>query len=173
MAKKLMSVFGGGNAGAPEGESAGTEAVDTDAGAVQTGAQNTPNRLPVIVLGKTLAFKGELSADEDMMLFGRVEGSIHHSSNLTVGIGGVVVGNIRAKVLTVKGTVEGDIEASESVTIAPTANVSGDVVAPRVCIVEGAQFNGAVEMPDAPRVQPAAASEPLAEQDVGELLGGR
>jgi cytoskeletal protein CcmA (bactofilin family) len=75
----------------------------------------------------------------------------------------------------VKGTVEGDIIASESVTIAPTANVTGDIIAPRVCIVEGAQFNGAVEMPEPPAQavprMPAASASPLCDQEVGALLG--
>lgn len=173
MAKKLMSVFGGGNAEQQAGQpAAAVEAEVGDAAA----AQNTANRLPVMVLGKTLSFKGELSADEDMMLLGRVEGSIHHTSSLTVGIGGVVVGNIHARVLVIKGNVDGDVEATESVTIAPTAQVTGDIVAPSVCIVEGAQFNGAVEMPDMPVRAASAAvaksTEPLAEKDVEKLIAG-
>ncbi len=177
-----MSVFG---SGAQEGQ--GSEpvpaavSVEADDGAA-SGALSTANRLPVIVLGKTLTFKGELSADEDMILFGRVEGSVRHTSVLTVGAGGVVIGNLRAKVLNIKGTVEGDLEATESVTISPTAIVIGDVVAPRVCIVEGAQFNGAVEMPEVSAAQlaaaraasaPAAAAESLAEKDVERLLDER
>src|SRR5262245_17063538 len=49
-----------------------------------------------MVLGKTLVFRGELSADEDLVLQGRVEGSIHHSQSLTVGVDGVVIGDIHA-----------------------------------------------------------------------------
>src|SRR5262245_37573942 len=109
MAKNLMSVFGGQNGKGATGETA-TMAPETDAEATQD-AQSTANRLPVIVLGKTLVFKGELSADEDLLLFGRVEGAVHHTSSLTIGAGGAVIGDIFAKVLVVKGTVEGDLEA--------------------------------------------------------------
>jgi len=148
MAKNLMSVFGNQSGKPANGETAPTTP-ETDEGTTQD-PQGTPNRLPVMVLGKTLVFKGELSADEDLMLFGRVEGSIRHTSSLTVGLGGTVNGDIHAKVIVVKGTVDGDLKATESVTVAPTGNVLGDIAAPRVCIVEGAQFNGAVQMTEAP-----------------------
>jgi cytoskeletal protein CcmA (bactofilin family) len=98
------------------------------------------------VLGKTLVFKGELSADEDIVLQGRVEGSIHHTQSVTVGIDGVVIGDTHARSILVEGTVEGDLRGVVSVLIAATANVRGNISAPRVGIMEGANFNGSVDM---------------------------
>ena len=98
------------------------------------------------VLGKTLVFKGELAADEDLILQGRVEGSIHHTQSLTVGIDGVVIGDIHARSIVVEGTVEGDVHGSASVIIAATAKVRGNIAAPRVGVTEGALFNGSVDM---------------------------
>src|SRR5579862_6220317 len=57
------------------------------------------------VLGKTLIFKGELAADEDLILQGRVEGSIHHTQSLTVGVDGVVIGDTHARSILIEGTV--------------------------------------------------------------------
>jgi cytoskeletal protein CcmA (bactofilin family) len=101
------------------------------------------------VLGKTLVFRGELSADEDLVLQGRVEGAIHHTQSLTVGVDGVVIGDIHAATIIVEGTVEGNLYGSTSVLIGATAKVQGNVAAPRVGIREGAQFNGAVDMGNA------------------------
>jgi len=98
------------------------------------------------VLGKTLVFKGELSADEDLILQGRVEGSIHHTQSLTVGIDGVVIGDTHARSIVVEGTVEGDLYASVSVLVMASAKVRGNIAAPRVGITEGAMFNGSVDM---------------------------
>ena len=98
------------------------------------------------VLGKTLVFKGELSADEDLILQGRVEGSIHHTQSLTVGVDGVVIGDTHARSIVVEGTVEGDLRASASVLVLATAKVRGNIAAPRVGIMEGANFNGSVDM---------------------------
>jgi len=132
--------------------------------------QNKPS-----VLGKTLVFKGELWADEDLVLQGRVEGSIHHEQSLTVGPDGVVIGDIRARAILVEGTVEGDLHGSASVIIAATAKVRGNIVAPRVGIMEGANFNGAVDMSGSVEAvdiqrQRGAAQPPLTAQSVDKIL---
>ncbi len=106
--------------------------------------QNKPS-----VLGKTLVFKGELWADEDLVLQGRVEGSIHHQQNLTIGPDGVLIGGAHARSILVEGTVEGDLHGSASVIVAATAKVRGNIVAPRVGIMEGASFNGGIDMSSA------------------------
>ena len=113
-----------------------------------SGASQTPANAvgKVSVLGKTLVFKGELSADEDIILQGRVEGSIHHTQSVTVGIDGVVIGDTHARIIVVEGTVEGDLRGVVSVLIAATATVRGNISAPRVGIMEGANFNGSVDM---------------------------
>lgn len=100
----------------------------------------------ISVLGPTLVFKGELWAEEDLMLKGRVEGSITHTASLRIGQEGSVKGNIKAKHITVDGTVEGDLHATGSVTIRETAKVTGNVYAPRVSLVEGARFSGTIDM---------------------------
>src|SRR6516165_5012949 len=103
-----------------------------------------PSRVPV--LGKTLLFRGELTAEEDVCLQGRVEGSIRHARNLIIGTDGSVLGDVYAAHLTVEGLVEGDLHGSEAVIVRATAQVRGNIFAPRVGIMEGATFNGRVEM---------------------------
>jgi cytoskeletal protein CcmA (bactofilin family) len=98
------------------------------------------------VLGPTLRFRGELSAQEDLIIQGSVEGSITHTQNLTVGTDGSMKGDIRARVIVIDGKVEGDLYATESVSIRATAKVKGNVFAPRVGITEGAFFQGQIEM---------------------------
>src|SRR5215475_834626 len=98
------------------------------------------------VLGKTLLFRGELTAEEDVILQGRVEGSIRHARNLVIGTDGSVLGDVYAAHLTVEGLVEGDLHCTEAVIVRATAQVRGNIFAPRVGIMEGATFNGRVEM---------------------------
>ncbi|HEY3850069.1 MAG TPA: polymer-forming cytoskeletal protein [Steroidobacteraceae bacterium] len=98
------------------------------------------------VLGPTLKFRGELSAQEDLIIQGSVEGSITHTQSLTVGTDGTMKGDVRARIIVVDGKVEGDLYATESVTIRATAKVKGNVFAPRVGITEGAFFQGQIEM---------------------------
>jgi cytoskeletal protein CcmA (bactofilin family) len=103
------------------------------------------------VLGATLVFKGELRADEDFVLQGRVEGSIQHSKNLTIGTEGFVKGDSRASTIIVDGTIEGDLYALDSISLRATAKVQGNLLAPRISIADGATFNGKVDMASATR----------------------
>jgi cytoskeletal protein CcmA (bactofilin family) len=98
------------------------------------------------VLGPTLTFRGgELSSDEDLIIEGTVEGKIaHHDHHLTIGKQGRVKADIKARLITVYGTVEGDLQGDEGVQIAATAHVTGNVVAPRVSLENGARFEGSI-----------------------------
>lgn len=114
------------------------------------------------VLGPTLKFKGELSADEDLLIQGQVEGSIKHTSNLTIGKEGKVKANVSAAYIAVEGTVKGDLTGSQSVTVHETANIAGNIYSPTVSLLEGATFNGKIDMTG--KAQPQA--KPREEQPV-------
>jgi cytoskeletal protein CcmA (bactofilin family) len=100
----------------------------------------------VSVLGPTLYFKGDLTAEEDLLIQGRVEGSITHTQRLTVGAQGTVKANIRAQLIIVEGTVEGDLQAEKAIFIKESAKVIGNIYAPVVSILEGASFSGNIDM---------------------------
>jgi len=101
----------------------------------------------VSVIGKTVFVKGEVEAAENMLIEGRVEGSIKHTaSQLTIGVSGVVNADIHAKNLVIEGTVDGNIVGSESVVIKDSAEVHGNVYTARISIADGAQFSGSVDM---------------------------
>jgi cytoskeletal protein CcmA (bactofilin family) len=132
------------------------------------------------VLGPTLKFRGELSAQEDLIVQGSVEGSITHTQSLTIGTDGTMKGDIRARVIVIDGKVEGDLYATESVNIRATAKVKGNVFAPRVGISEGAFFQGQIEMQPSgaavqehsARMRQAALSPPIEGVAVDHLLSG-
>ncbi len=110
----------------------------------------------VSVLGPTLRFKGELHADEELLIKGKIEGTITHTQRLTVCAEGIVKANIRAQMIAVEGTVDGDLQAEKSVQVKESARVDGNIRAPSVSIVEGAHFNGNIVMDSSK----AAASNP-------------
>ena len=98
------------------------------------------------VLGPTLKFKGELSADEDLLIQGQIEGTIKHKSSLTIGEEGRVRASVSAEVITVEGNVEGDLNGATSVAVRESAEVQGNIVSPSVSLFEGATFNGTIDM---------------------------
>ena len=130
-------------AGFPE-RTAHTGVTPSSPGYTATAEDAETRQIPV--LGKTLLFRGELTAEEDVILQGRVEGSIRHARNLIIGTDGSVLGDVYASHLTVEGLVEGDLHCTEAVIVRATAQVRGNIFAPRVGIMEGALFNGRVEM---------------------------
>ncbi len=102
---------------------------------------------PVSVIGETLHFKGELSAGEDLVIEGRVEGTVNQGKCcLTVKPKGSLLANVNATKIFIEGRVEGDLAATVSVTIRESGEVTGNIISPKVAIDEGATFNGSIEM---------------------------
>jgi len=97
-------------------------------------------------VGRTLFVKGDVTAAEDLLIRGRVIGSIHvHDHVLTVGRGGNVTAEIVAPKMVVQGYVAGNVELHEQLVITPGAMVVGDVKAPSVIIQEGGTLR---QLPD-------------------------
>jgi cytoskeletal protein CcmA (bactofilin family) len=97
-------------------------------------------------LGSTVVIKGELTAHEDVVIAGRLEGSIHVIGHLVVVEAGArVVGNITAAGIVVTGTVEGSLIAEDRIQIRDGADLQGDALAPRVIVMDGAVVNGRIE----------------------------
>ncbi len=98
-------------------------------------------------IGKSLVIKGEVSGSESLYIDGRVEGSINLSGNrVTIGRNGVVAANISAREIVVLGKVRGNLTASDRVDIRSDGSLTGDVVAARISIEDGAFFKGGIDI---------------------------
>src|SRR5437763_2760854 len=98
-------------------------------------------------IGKTVVIKGEISGNEDMYVDGQIEGSIQLLGNsLTIGPNGRIHASVAAKNVTVGGSLEGNIKASERTEMRKSAVVNGDVQTRRIAIEEGAFFKGKLEI---------------------------
>jgi cytoskeletal protein CcmA (bactofilin family) len=98
------------------------------------------------IIGKNITIRGNLTGAEDLVVEGRIEGTVTLSNHLTVETSGVVEADLDIEDLTVNGAVHGDIRASRSVSINADAKVVGNIRAPRIIIEDGARFKGRVEM---------------------------
>jgi cytoskeletal protein CcmA (bactofilin family) len=97
-------------------------------------------------VGKSVIFKGELSSSEDMTIDGRVEGSIDVRNNaLVIGPDAHIHADIAAGIVTVFGAVHGNIVAREKVYVRQTGSVDGDILTPRLSLVEGGALRGRVD----------------------------
>ena len=109
------------------------------ASAVPTGEQAT--------IGKSLVVKGELTGSESLYIDGKVEGAINLPGNrVTVGRNGQVAANIVAREIVVLGKVRGNCQASDRVDIRSEGSLTGDVIAARISIEDGAFFKGGIDI---------------------------
>jgi cytoskeletal protein CcmA (bactofilin family) len=112
------------------------------------------------VFGPTLRFKGELKAQEDLKIEGRIEGTIQHQQRVVIGAKGEVVATVSAASIDVEGKVQGDMNAKKSIKVNSSAVVRGNLRAPSVSITEGANFNGSVSMEQVVGTQGSTAGAP-------------
>ena len=98
-------------------------------------------------IGKSLVIKGEVTGSESLYIDSRVEGSISLAGNrVTIGRNGVVAANINAREIVVLGKVRGNLTASDRVDIRSDGSLTGDVVAARISIEDGAYFKGGIDI---------------------------
>jgi cytoskeletal protein CcmA (bactofilin family) len=99
------------------------------------------------LIGKNIVITGDISATEDLVVEGRVTGKILlNESRLTVGEEGYLQSQITAREVVISGRVDGQIHASERVELRHTAQVTGDIVAPRLIIHQDAVVKGTVDL---------------------------
>lgn len=118
----------------------------------------------VAMIGKGISITGDVMADTNLKIEGRVEGrSIQCTHDVEVAEPGQVKASIMAKVVKVSGSIAGDIGGSEKVFISSSGRVQGNIIAPRVQLEDGALFRGSIDMNPA---ESAKAEKPAAAKQV-------
>lgn len=111
------------------------------------------------VIGSSICIKGDLTGEEDLSIEGRLEGKIElRRHTVVIGKNGRIKGDIYGKVITVEGTVEGNLYGEEQLMVRQSGTVRGNIVAPRVVLEDGSNFKGNIDM--SPKEKSAAASAP-------------
>ncbi len=111
------------------------------------------------VVGSSIFIKGDLTGEEDLSIEGRLEGKIesrHHG--VTVGKNGYIKGDIYGKLITVEGSVEGNLYGEEQLIVRHSGTVRGNIVSPRVILEDGSNFKGNIDM--SPKDRSAGALAP-------------
>ena len=113
-------------------------------------------------LGRSVTVKGDVEAAEDLLVDGRVEGSIRLPDHvLIIGATGSVKGEVVASTVVVHGLIEGPVRATEKVDLRRGGRIAGDIGTPRIAISEGAEFQGSIDVRRTSEPVPAAGAEDL------------
>ena len=98
-------------------------------------------------IGKSIVICGEVKGSEDLVLDGRVEGTVTLSEGrLTIGSSANIAADLAAKDVLILGHVKGNVVASGRVELRAGCNVEGDIKALRLAVEDNAVFRGKVDL---------------------------
>ena len=98
------------------------------------------------LLSRGVSIKGSVKFQSELLIDGNVEGTIDSTGVLTIGEHASIRGNVRAKSVKVRGTVQGDILATERCELQAGCTLRGDIEAPRLVVDENATFFGSAKV---------------------------
>jgi cytoskeletal protein CcmA (bactofilin family) len=98
------------------------------------------------LLSGGVSIKGSVKFRNSLLIDGEVEGEIDSTGALTIGEHAKIRGTIRAKSVNVRGTIDGNIYASERCELGAGCTLRGDIEAPRLVVDENATFLGSAKI---------------------------
>jgi cytoskeletal protein CcmA (bactofilin family) len=96
--------------------------------------------------GQGTIINGDVVADGDMRIDGKITGSVTSKSKVVLGSTGSIEGDINCQNAYIDGRVNGTIEVSELLILSKTAHVTGDIKMRKLVVEDGAKFNGKCSM---------------------------
>lgn len=96
--------------------------------------------------GKNSEFNGKIISEGIFRLDGKMEGEIFHSGTLIIGETAVIKGKMEVNVLTLNGTIEGEVKAKERVEIHSKGKLFGTLFTPILVVQDGGIFEGNCKM---------------------------
>jgi cytoskeletal protein CcmA (bactofilin family) len=98
-------------------------------------------------IGKSVVICGEVKGSEDLIVDGRVEGTVTLTeSRLTIGPTANVQADLFARDVLIQGQVQGNVVASGRVELRAGCIVEGDIRALRLAVEDNAVFRGKVDL---------------------------
>ena len=104
------------------------------------------DQIPFSIIASDMTVIGDLETEGVVRVEGRVRGTVRVGSQVLVSQGAVIEGDLHTQEAVIAGQVSGAIHARERVELLATAMVAGDILTPRISIIEGAQVTGEVKM---------------------------
>lgn len=96
----------------------------------------------VSVVATDASWKGDISSETSIQVFGKVEGTLTAREDVWVAEGAEVDATITAQRVIIAGNVSGSVIASGRFEALPTGRISADVSSPISVVHEGASING-------------------------------
>jgi cytoskeletal protein CcmA (bactofilin family) len=98
----------------------------------------------VSTIGVGTTVRGSIRGEGDLEIHGRVEGSVVVTGEVIIFETALLKSDVRARRITVRGAVAGDVSADEAIVLEAGARVLGDLGAPQIGIRPGGMVRGNV-----------------------------
>ena len=115
-------------------------------------------------IGPSVKMEGTFAGDGDVVIEGILVGQLSTKGDLRVGPQASIEAELRSKNATIAGKVKGNITVTNSLKLAPTANVSGDIKALSLSVDDGAVINGKLIMCREKTSRENGTHEPIADK---------
>ena len=96
----------------------------------------------VNIISEGTVIEGNVMADGDINVSGKVTGDVSTKSHLNIGETADIQGNISAENADIAGSVKGTVSVSGLLTIRQTSKIDGDVITKNLNVESGSMFTG-------------------------------
>jgi cytoskeletal protein CcmA (bactofilin family) len=93
-------------------------------------------------LGEGTELEGRLEVKGGLRIDGKLKGSVHSGSMVTLGDAAIVEGDIHARAVMSSGRIEGDIVSAEHVQLNLPGSVKGSIQTRELVLERGVYFDG-------------------------------
>lgn len=100
----------------------------------------------ISVVSADTHWKGDISSEGSVHVYGRVEGSLTAKDDLWIAEGATVDATLTARRVVIAGNVSGSVSATERFEALPQGRINADVTATTFVVHEGAKLNGQLKM---------------------------
>ena len=108
-------------------------------------SDNSVSLTPTVIC-KSFTLHGSIKRTYSIRIEGTIIGNIEQADTVVIGETGIIQGNVNTKKLVVFGHIEGDVLATESVTIAPSGQIVGKLITQSLNLDHGAVYDGEIIM---------------------------
>lgn len=89
---------------------------------------------------------GDIIAKNDLRIDGSINGNLVTSGRIVVGPTGMITGDTKCNNIEILGSIRGNIEAIDIVSIKGNAKIDGNIFTKRLSVEPGITFNGMCKM---------------------------
>ena len=93
-------------------------------------------------IGENSVLEGTFEVTGNLRVDGKFSGKLRVTETLVVGKNGLVDAKVTTKNAVIAGTIKGDLNSSEKITLQSGSRLEGEMVTSRLVIEEGVSFQG-------------------------------